>query len=152
MEKNHYLPKVYLNDLGHGKKENSFPMKFCKSVNSFSWFSELEIGLENNQIDLVVHSLKDLPSTLPENMVIGAIMERLDPRDVVIMKKKVTKDDDPMKKDDQKEPKELSDLRKGSILGTSAVRRGAQLRAAFPDLGIIGLDVFDDGYLTIILS
>ena len=101
---------------------------------------------------MVVHSLKDLPSTLPENMVIGAIMERLDPRDVVIMKKKVTKDDDPMKKDDQKEPKELSDLRKGSILGTSAVRRGAQLRAAFPDLGIIGLDVFDDGYLTIICS
>ena len=96
---------------------------------------------------MVVHSLKDLPSTLPENMVIGAIMERLDPRDVVIMKKKVKKDDDPMTKDDEEEPKELSDLRKGSILGTSAVRRGAQLRAAFPDLGIIGLDVFDDGYI-----
>merc|ERR1711997_469665 len=62
---------------------------------------ELEIGLENNQIDLVVHSLKDLPSTLPENMVIGAIMERLDPRDVVIMKKKVKKDDDPMTKYDE---------------------------------------------------
>ena len=98
---------------------------------------------------MVVHSLKDLPSTLPENMVIGAIMERLDPRDVVIMKKQIKKDDDPMTKDDQEEPKKLSDLRKGSILGTSAVRRGAQLRAAFPDLGIIGLDVFDDGYMTI---
>merc|ERR1712141_445106 len=76
---------------------------------------ELEIGLENDQIDLVVHSLKDLPSTLPENMVIGAIMERLDPRDVVIMKKKVQKDDDEMTKEGQEEPKELSDLRKGSI-------------------------------------
>ena len=94
---------------------------------------------------MVVHSLKDLPSTLPENMVIGAIMERLDPRDVVIMKKHVKKDNDPMTNDDQEEPKELSDLRKGSILGTSAVRRGAQLRAAFPNLGIFGIELFDDG-------
>ena len=71
-------------------------------------------------------------------MVIGAIMERLDPRDVVIMKKNVNKDDDPMEKRRQKEPKELRDLPKGSILGTSAVRRGAQLRAAYPHLGILG--------------
>ena len=97
---------------------------------------------------MVVHSLKDLPSTLPENMVIGAIMERLDPRDVVIMKKSVEKDDDPMTKDGHEEPKELKDLRNGSILGTSAVRRGAQLRAEYPHLGIFGLDFFsDDGNL-----
>ena len=82
--------------------------------------------------------MKDLPSTLPENMVIGAIMERLDPRDVVIMKKNVNKDDDTMEKRRQGEPKELKDLPKGSILGTSAVRRGAQLRAAYPHLGILG--------------
>ena len=75
-------------------------------------------------------------------MVIGAIMERLDPRDVVIMKKKVKKDDDPMPRDDHEEPKELSDLRKGSILGTSAVRRGAQLRAKYPYLGIFGCSSF----------
>ena len=90
------------------------------------YFLELEIGLENNDIDLVVHSLKDLPSTLPENMVIGAIMERVDPRDTVIMKK-----------DNQNEgtfPNTLDELPMGSILGTSAVRRGAQLRAAYPNL------------------
>ena len=98
---------------------------------------------------MVVHSLKDLPSALPENMVIGAIMERLDPRDVVIMKRKIKKDDEPITKDDQEEPKKLSDLRTGSILGTSAVRRGAQLRAEYPDLGIFGLEFFDDGYSTI---
>ena len=97
---------------------------------------------------MVVHSLKDLPSTLPENMVIAAIMERLDPRDVVIMKRKIKKDDEPITKDDQEEPKKLSDLRTGSILGTSAVRRGAQLRAEYPDLGIFGLEFFDDGYST----
>ena len=118
---------------------------------NFSWLSELEIGLENNQIDLVVHSLKDLPSTLPENMVIGAIMERLDPRDVVIIKKNVKKDDDSMEKRRQGKPlRELRDLPKGSILGTSAVRRGAQLRAAYPNLGILNIGIPDAGYLNII--
>ena len=120
------------------------------TASNFSWFSELEIGLENDQIDLVVHSLKDLPSTLPENMVIGAIMQRLDPRDVVIMKKNVNKDDDTMEKRRQGEPKELKDLPKGSILGTSAVRRGAQLRAAYPNLGILNIGIPDAGYLNII--
>ena len=91
-------------------------------------YQELEIGLENNDIDLVVHSLKDLPSTLPENMVIGAIMERVDPRDTVIMKKRSENKSISLKS--------LDDLSKGSVLGTSAVRRGAQLRAAYPDLGI----------------
>ena len=91
-------------------------------------YQELEIGLENNDIDLVVHSLKDLPSTLPEDMVIGAIMERVDPRDTVIMKKG--------SENKSMSLKSLNDLSKGSVLGTSAVRRGAQLRAAYPDLGI----------------
>ena len=96
--------------------------------------SELEIGLANNDVDLVVHSLKDLPSTLPENMVIGAIMERVDPRDSVIMKKGLATSG----KNHQTEsihPKSLGDLAIGSVLGTSAVRRGAQLRAAYPTLG-----------------
>ena len=94
--------------------------------------------------------MKDLPSTLPENMVIGAIMERLDPRDVVIIKKNVKKDDDSMEKRRQGKPlRELRDLPKGSILGTSAVRRGAQLRAAYPNLGILNIGIPDAGYLNI---
>ena len=98
-------------------------------------FSELEIGLANHDVDLVVHSLKDLPSTLPEDMVIGAIMERVDPRDTVIMKKGLRYS----RLSNQREiklPETLSDLPEGSVLGTSAVRRGAQLRAAYPNLGI----------------
>ena len=95
------------------------------------------MGLTNNEVDLVVHSLKDLPSTLPEDMVIGAILERLDPRDVVVMKSKLqtsTTNDD----DKEKLPKTLTDLPEGSVLGTSAVRRGSQLRAAHPHLGTYG--------------
>ena len=55
-------------------------------------------------------------------------MERVDPRDTVIMKKR--------NENESVSPKTLSDLPKGSILGTSAVRRGAQLRAAYPNLGM----------------
>jgi hydroxymethylbilane synthase len=95
---------------------------------------ELEIGLTNKDVDLVVHSLKDLPSTLPEDMVIGAIMERVDPRDSVIMKNCPL---DPLQSNQTavQRLKTLNDLPKGSILGTSAVRRGAQLRASYPNLG-----------------
>ena len=62
-------------------------------------------------------------------MVIGAIMERVDPRDTVIMKK--------WSENKSMSHKSLIDLPKGSVLGTSAVRRGAQLRAAYPNLGIL---------------
>ena len=95
---------------------------------------ELEIGLANKDIDLVVHSLKDLPSTLPEDMVIGAIMAREDPRDVVVMKTALS-----TKEQAHGQVKErllaLESLPAGSVIGTSSVRRGAQLRAAYPHLG-----------------
>ena len=46
---------------------------------------ELEYALERKEVDFVVHSLKDLPTTLPEGMVVGAVLEREDPRDAVVM-------------------------------------------------------------------
>ena len=95
---------------------------------------ELEIGLANKDVDLVVHSLKDLPSTLPEDMVIGAIMERVDPRDTVIMKNCPLLHNQSNQTSVQR-PKTLNELPNGSILGTSAVRRGAQLSASYPNLG-----------------
>ena len=82
---------------------------------------ELEIALEQGKVDLIVHSLKDLPSTLPPNMAIGAIMEREDPRDVLVLRKEL-----------HLSKVSLKDLREGAIIGTSAVRRAAQLRAKYP--------------------
>uniref|UniRef100_A0A1B6D9V3 hydroxymethylbilane synthase n=2 Tax=Clastoptera arizonana TaxID=38151 RepID=A0A1B6D9V3_9HEMI len=82
---------------------------------------ELEIALEQNCVDFVVHSLKDLPTTLPEGMAIGAICKREDPRDAVICH--------PKYKD-----KTLSTLPKGSVIGTSSLRRTAQLARNYPDL------------------
>ncbi|KAG9304002.1 hypothetical protein G9A89_005912 [Geosiphon pyriformis] len=82
---------------------------------------ELEIALQNKSVDLVVHSLKDLPTTLPEGMAVGAILKREDPKDAAVIKKGL-------------DARKLEELPEGSIVGTSSVRRAAQLRRAFPHL------------------
>ncbi|CAF0789204.1 unnamed protein product [Didymodactylos carnosus] len=81
---------------------------------------ELEIELEKNSIDFVVHSLKDVPSTvLPPNMIIGAILDRADPRDAVVIAPWRTE-------------KSLNELPDESVIGTSSTRRIAQLKLAYP--------------------
>lgn len=75
---------------------------------------ELEVALGNGWVDFVVHSLKDLPTSLPEGMALGAILKREDPRDAVVMSKKY-------------KGKTLSTLPEGSVIGTSSLRRSAQL-------------------------
>ncbi|KAJ3208386.1 hypothetical protein HDU67_006770 [Dinochytrium kinnereticum] len=82
---------------------------------------ELEVALADGAVDLVVHSLKDLPTTLPPGMIIGAILEREDPRDAVVMAPKW-------------KGKTLAELPAGSVIGTSSVRRSAQLLRRFPGL------------------
>jgi len=85
------------------------------------WTKELEVGLLDGSIDLIVHSLKDVPTTLPEGCAIGAILEREDPRDALVVKEGL-------------EYKTLEELPAGSIIGTSSVRRVAQLKRLFPKL------------------
>lgn len=84
---------------------------------------ELERALEKGHVDFVVHSLKDLPTTLPAGMVIGAILKREDPRDAVVMSKKF-------------KDKTLSSLPEGSVVGTSSLRRTAQLARNMPHLKV----------------
>ena len=78
---------------------------------------EIEEALLDGRADLAVHSLKDLPTELPDGLVLAAIPEREDPRDAVLGKK-------------------LADLKPGAKVGTSSLRRAAQLRALRPDLTI----------------
>lgn len=85
------------------------------------WTKELEVALKEDQVDMLVHSLKDVPTTLPEGCVIGAILEREDPVDSLVMKKCV-------------QWKTLDDLPIGSAVGTSSVRRVAQLKRLYPGL------------------
>ncbi|XP_065322330.1 porphobilinogen deaminase-like isoform X2 [Gordionus sp. m RMFG-2023] len=83
---------------------------------------ELEVALELHQIDIVVHSLKDLPTTLPSKLVIGAILKRVCSEDVVII-------------NTQKHSiKNIELLPNNSIIGTSSLRRMAQIRHTYPHL------------------
>lgn len=83
------------------------------------WTKELEDKLANNDLDIVVHSLKDMPTTLPDGFILGGITKREDPSDCVVLKA-------------GSEYKTLRDLPDGSIIGTSSVRRSAQLKKIYP--------------------
>jgi hydroxymethylbilane synthase len=78
---------------------------------------EIEEALLDGRADLAVHSLKDLPTELPEGLVLAAVPEREDPRDAVVGRK-------------------LADLALGARVGTSSLRRAAQLRQLRPDLQV----------------
>ncbi|XP_065083138.1 porphobilinogen deaminase [Ochlerotatus camptorhynchus] len=82
---------------------------------------DLEDALQNGGVDFVVHSLKDLPTALPVGMAIGAVLEREDPRDALVLNEKY-------------QGKTLSTLPKGAVIGTSSLRRSAQLARLHPHL------------------
>ncbi|XP_059622403.1 porphobilinogen deaminase [Phlebotomus argentipes] len=82
---------------------------------------DLEDALRSGTVDFVVHSLKDLPTVLPDGMVIGAVLEREDPRDALVLNKKYA-------------GKTLASLPEGSVIGTSSLRRTAQLSRFHPHL------------------
>jgi hydroxymethylbilane synthase len=89
------------------------------------WTNELESKLLSRELDFVVHCLKDMPTTLPPGCVLGCITEREDPRDVVVFPKGSSK---------QGRYGSLAELPAGSVVGTSSVRRAAQLKRRFPGL------------------
>jgi hydroxymethylbilane synthase len=79
---------------------------------------EIEQAMLDKEIDMAVHSMKDMPAVLPDGLVIGAIPEREDHRDVLISNGHVS----------------FKDLKPGAVIGTSSLRRSAQLMAQRPDL------------------
>ena len=81
---------------------------------------EIEQALLKNSCDLAVHSAKDLPTEMPAGLKIGAVTTREDPHDVLVSKKGC----------------KLKDLPRGAKIGTSSLRRQAQLLAYRPDLKI----------------
>lgn len=82
--------------------------------------SEIERELPNHRIDLAVHSLKDLPGTLPSGLTIAALPERADPCDVLVSRSGAV----------------LAKLAPGALVGTSSPRRTALVREARPDLRV----------------
>jgi len=84
------------------------------------FIKELEVALEEDRADIAVHSMKDVPADLPAGLVIGAVLPRADPRDALRALGAT----------------QLADLPQGARVGTSSLRRQAQLLAARPDLKV----------------
>ncbi len=80
---------------------------------------ELELGMVNNEIDFAVHSLKDLPTHLPLGLVLGVITKRENPADALVVHEK-------------HKALQIDTLPAGAVIGTSSLRRLAQLRHHFP--------------------
>jgi len=82
---------------------------------------EIEDALLKDEIDLAVHSMKDVPTDLPSGLIIGAITRREDIRDALVSRK----------------GKPLTELPAGAGVGTSSLRRGAQIKHYRPDVEIV---------------
>jgi len=87
------------------------------------FIKELEVALEEGRADLAVHSMKDVPSALPPGFQIAAVLPRADPRDALLSAKAAS----------------IRELPTGAHVGTSSLRRQAQLLASRPDLKISAL-------------
>lgn len=81
---------------------------------------ELEESLLKGHIDIAVHSLKDMETFLPKGLLICAVLPREDPRDALVAR----------------DGRRLDELHAGAIIGTSSMRRAAQIKIARPDLSI----------------
>lgn len=88
--------------------------------------AEIEAALAKGKVDCAVHSLKDLPTELPDGLEVVALLEREDPRDVLVVNR-------------QTGAEGLDDLPAGSRVGTSSLRRRAQLLNRRPDLEVVEL-------------
>jgi hydroxymethylbilane synthase len=88
------------------------------------FIKELEVAIEEHRADIAVHSMKDVPTQMPPGFTIGAVLTRADPRDALITRNGVAR---------------IEDLPRGALIGTSSLRRQAQVCALRPDLKIEAL-------------
>jgi hydroxymethylbilane synthase len=110
---------IIINTAGDRDKET--PLTVIGGQGVFA--KELQLALLDHRIDCAVHSLKDLPSVLPEGLRLAAALERDDPRDVILSPHGAT----------------LDELPAGARVGTSSRRRMAQLLHVRPDVEIVEL-------------
>lgn len=114
------------------------------------WTKELEVALMAGGVDAIVHSLKDVPTTMPDGVELAAILEREDPRDALVVKENLPY-------------KSLQEMPQGSVIGTSSVRRVSLLRRAYPHLmfsdvrgnintRLAKLDAADGPYTALVLA
>ena len=107
-----------------GDKQLGQPLSAIGAKGLFT--KELETALLAGRVECCVHSLKDLPTESPDGVAIVALLEREDPRDVLVVSDAITAEG-------------LSDLPRGSRVGTSSLRRRAQLCALRRDVEVVEL-------------
>ena len=107
-----------------GDKRLNEPLRGIGAKGLFT--KELEDALAAGRVDCCVHSLKDLPTESPDGLAVVAVLEREDPRDVLVVNDAIAAEG-------------LPDLPRGSRIGTSSLRRRAQLLHARPDLEVVEL-------------
>lgn len=87
------------------------------------FIKELEVAMQTGAADIAVHSMKDVPATMPAGFCIAAILDRANPKDAFVSAGDIG----------------FVDLREGATIGSSSLRRQAQLKARRPDLQVIPL-------------
>lgn len=103
--------------------DNILDVALAKIGDKGLFTKELELALQKEEIDLAVHSMKDVPTSLPPGLVIGAVCEREYPGDVLVATEKIS----------------LEQLPRGAKIGTSSLRRRAQLLHHRPDLSVVNI-------------
>ncbi|KAF2468874.1 porphobilinogen deaminase [Lindgomyces ingoldianus] len=139
--------------LAQGDKDKVTPLQqLSQGENAKSlWTGELETMLEKGELDIIVHCLKDMPTQLPDNLILGSILEREDPRDALVISPRLPKNTT------------ITTLPPNATIGTSSIRRAAQLRRLYSTLqfadlrGNVGtrlgkLDAEDSPFAAIILA
>lgn len=106
------------------KGDKRLDMKLAEIGGKGLFTEELEAGLHDGSLDMAVHSLKDLPTQMPEGLALGAILPRAPADDVLIAHAPLSG---------------VHDIPQGGCVGTSSLRRQAQMLATRPDLSIVPL-------------
>ncbi|MCG9127168.1 hydroxymethylbilane synthase [Candidatus Poribacteria bacterium] len=120
---NNLYPKIDINLKIIKTKGDKIQDRSLVGLGKGIFTKEIEIGLINREIDLAVHSLKDLPTQMPKGLCITAIPQREDPRDILISDNN----------------HQLDKLATGAKIGTSSPRRKAQLLYSRADLEIVDI-------------
>ncbi len=119
-ESNPHLKFSISKIITEGDKNRHLPLGQLAGVGIF--VKELEAALLDGRIDIAVHSLKDMPTEVGKGLRLAAVTIRLDPRDALVSR-----------------AGKLAELAPGSRIGTSSLRRAAQLAAFRPDLKVCSL-------------
>ncbi len=120
-EKNDNLEFIVVPISTKGDKMLDVPLAKIGDKGLFT--KELEVALINREIDFAVHSVKDMPTKLPEGLKLGAMTKRHNPQDAFIAANNI----------------KFTDLPKGATIGTSSLRRRAQLLKFRPDLNLVDI-------------